>query len=217
MNHQNTDTGDTRNNNNTEQSWSEFYSASNSTEEQIAKAFEQIESVSRSLCLNEELREKAAEIYGAASKAKITDGRPTKLVVGGAICVASRKEDQPRPTKRVAFELNIEPNKLNQMVRQLQAKLDMGYIQVSPTAYIKFPCEKAELPPETKTQAEQIIETADESEEFTYKSLHPAGIAGAAIYITTSDVMTQQRVATLIGVSDETIRKRVADLQEVIN
>ena len=200
-----------------EQSWSEFYSVANSTEQQVATAYEQIESVASDLFLTSGLREQAADVYGAASKANLTDGRPTTLVVGAAICIGSREVEQPRPTERVASELNIESNRLKQMIRQFQSELARGYVELSPTAYVGFPCEEAGLSDQIQLQAEQLIETVTDSEEFTYTSVHPAGIAGAAIYIASSEDMTQQRIATLTGVSRETIRQRVADLQEAMS
>ena len=200
-----------------EQSWSEFYSVRNSTEQQVATAYEQIESVSNDLCLAATLREQAADVYGAASQANLTDGRPTTLVVGAAVCIGSREVEQPRPTERVAAELNLEPTRLKQMVRKFQSELDRGYVELSPTAYVEFPCKEADLSREIQTQAEQLIETVTDSNEFTYTSVHPAGIAGAAIYIASSGEMTQQRVATLTGVSQETIRQRVADIHEGVS
>jgi len=200
-----------------EQSWSEFYSVTNSTEQQVATAYEQIESVVNDLCLDSALREQAADVYGSASQVNLTDGRPTTLVVGAAICIGSREIEQPRPTERVAEELNLQPNRLKQMVRQFQSELARGYVELSPTAYVEFPCEEAELSKQIQLEAEQLIESVTESEEFTYTSVHPAGIAGAAIYIASSGDMTQQRIATLTGVSRETIRQRVADLQEAMS
>lgn len=199
------------------QSWSEFYSVANSTEQQVATAYEQIESVASELCLASSLREQAADVYGAASKANLTDGRSTTLVVGAAICIGSREVEQPRPTERVASELNLESDRLKQMVRQFQSELARGYVELSPTAYVEFPRKEAELSGQIQLQAEELIEAVTETEEFTYTSVHPAGIAGAAIYIASSENMTQQRIATLTGVSRETIRQRVTDLQEAMS
>ena len=200
-----------------EQTWSEFYSVTNSTEQQVATAYEQIESVVNDLCLDSTLREQAADVYGAASQVNLTDGRPTTLVVGAAICIGSREIEQPRPTERVAAELNLESNRLKQMVRQFQSELARGYVELSPTAYLEFPCKEAELSKQIQLEAEQLIESVTESEKFTYTSVHPSGIAGAAIYIASSGDITQQRIATLTGVSRETIRQRVADLQEAMS
>jgi transcription initiation factor TFIIIB Brf1 subunit/transcription initiation factor TFIIB len=201
----------------TDQSWSEFYAITNSTEKQVAAAFEQIETVADDLYLTSELRKQAADVYAEASRENLTDGRPTTLVVGASICIGTREVEQPRPTERVASELDIEPDRLKQMIRQFQAELTRGYVELSPTAYVDYLCQEADVAERINSQAEQLIDTVAESEVFSNTAVHPVGIAGAAIYMVSSGEITQRRVATLTGVSQETIRQRVSDFQEVID
>ena len=201
----------------TDQSWSEFYAITNSTEKQVAAAFEQIETVADDLYLTSELRKQAADVYAEASRENLTDGRPTTLVVGASICIGTREVEQPRPTERVASELEIDSDRLKQMIRQFQAELTRGYVELSPTAYVGYLCQEADLAEQIKSQAEQLIDTVAESEVFSNTAVHPVGIAGASIYIVSSREITQRRVATLTGVSQETIRQRVTDFQEGID
>jgi len=201
----------------TDQSWSEFYAITNSTEKQVATAFEEIESVAEDLYLTPELREQAADVYAEASRGNLTDGRSTTLVVGAAICIGTREVEQPRPTERVASELDIDSDRLKQMIRQFQAELTRGYVELSPTAYVGYLCQEAALSDQIKSEAEQLIETVVESELFSNAAVHPVGIAGAAIYMVSSGEITQRRIATLTGVSQETIRQRVNDFQEVLD
>ena len=70
----------------TDQSWNEFYAITNSTEKQVATAFEQIETVAEDLYLTSELRNQAADVYAGASRENLTDGRLTTLIVGASIC-----------------------------------------------------------------------------------------------------------------------------------
>jgi|APHM01.1.fsa_nt_gi Transcription initiation factor TFIIIB, Brf1 subunit/Transcription initiation factor TFIIB len=201
----------------TDQSWSEFYAITNSTEKQVAAAFEEIESVAEDLYLTPELREQAADVYAEASRENLTDGRPTTLVVGAAICIGTREVEQPRPTERVASKLDIDSDRIKQMIRQFQAELTRGYVELSPTAYVGYLCEEAALPEQIKSQAEQLIDTVTESEVFSNTAVHPVGITGAAIYMVSSGELTQRRIATLTGVSQETIRQRVSDFQEAMD
>ena len=201
----------------TDQSWNEFYSITNSTEKQVAAAFEEIESVAEDLYLTPELREQAANVYGEASKENLTDGRLTTLVIGAAICIGTREVEQPRPTERVASKLDIDPGRLKQMIRQFQAELTRGYVELSPTAYVDYLCQEGDLSGQIKSQAEQLIGTVAETEVFSNSAVHPVGIAGAAIYIVSSGEITQRRIATITGVSKETIRQRVSDFQEAMD
>lgn len=201
----------------TDQSWSEFYAITNSTEKQVAAAFEQIETVADDLYLTSELRNQAADVYAEASRENLTDGRPTTLVVGASICIGTREVEQPRPTERVASELEIDSDRLKQMIRQFQAELTRGYVELSPTAYVGYLCQEADLAEQIKSQAEQLIDTVAESEVFSNTAVHPVGIAGASIYMVSSGEITQRRIATLTGVSQETIRQRVSDFNQVID
>jgi len=201
----------------TDQSWSDFYSITNSTEKQVAAALEVVESVADDLYLTPTLREQAANVYAEASQENLTDGRPTTLVVGAAICIGTREVEQPRPAERVASELDVESDRLKQMMRQFQAELSRGYVELSPTTYVAYLCQEADLSDQIKSQAEQLIDTVAETAAFSNTAVHPVGIAGAAIYMVSSGEITQRRIASLTGVSQETVRQRVSDLQEAIN
>ena len=195
------------------QSWSEFYSITNSTEKQVATAFEEIEAVSDELFLSTGCREQIAEVYAAASAENVTDGRPTSLVVAAAICIGSREIEEPRPSERVASAMELKTSRLKQTIRRFQEELDRGYSDLSAAAYVAYLCNDAGLKSEVETRATQLIEAFETQDEPRYSSMHPAGIAGAAIYVSARDEVTQRDVATIAGVSKETIRVRVNDLK----
>lgn len=197
------------------QSWTEFYSITNSTEKQVAVAFEEIEAVGDELFLSTSCREQIAELYAAASAENVTDGRPTSLVVAAAICIGSREIEEPRPSERVATAMDLKTSRLRQTIRRFQEELDRGYSDLSAAAYLPYICSDAELNSEIKTRATQLIEAFETLDQSQYSSMHPAGIAGAAVYVSAGDEVTQKDVATASGVSKETIRVRVNDLQGV--
>jgi len=195
------------------QSWTEFYSITNSTEKQVAVAFEEIEAVGDELFLSASCREQIAEVYAAASAENVTDGRSTSLVVAAAICIGSREIEEPRPSERVASVMGLKTGKLKQTIRRFQEELDRGYSDLSAAAYVAYLCSDAGLDSEVETQATQLIEAFESQDEPQYSSMHPAGIAGAAIYVSAREEVTQRDVATVAGVSKETIRVRANDLK----
>lgn len=195
------------------ESWSEYYSVTNSTEQQIATAIEELESLGDGLSLVGETREQAAKVYAAAARENVTDGRRTRLVVAAAVCIGAREERSPRPSDRVAQCAGVASSELKRTIRTLQEELDRGYPGVSAAAYIPFLCAAAGVEEQVEQQAIQVAERFQGTSE--HSGNHPAGLAGAAVYFASDGGVTQREIARVAGVTKETIRVRLADLREV--
>lgn len=121
-------------------SWGEHYTVHNSTEQQVATAFEQLEAVSDQLHLSVDACEASAEKYAAAQIAGITDGRSTAAMIAAAICVGTRSIQQPLPANRVAEASDCDPSRVKQYARLYQAKLDQELSVCDLAAYIAWLC-----------------------------------------------------------------------------
>lgn len=196
-------------------SWSEYYAVTNSTEQQVATAFEYLETLGDDLSLSIETREQVADVYATAALENVTDGRLTLLVVAAAICIGAREAGRPRPSNRVAQAVGIDPGQVKRTIRLFQEELDRGYSGMSPAAYVPFLCEDAGLDQDVERQAIQLAEQF--RSETNNKGKHPAGIAGAAIYLASDGTVTQRSIAMVAGVTKETIRVRLEELREVDN
>jgi transcription initiation factor TFIIIB Brf1 subunit/transcription initiation factor TFIIB len=195
------------------ESWTEYYSVTNSTEQQVATAIDHVETIGDQLFLSADTRIQAAEVYADAARDTLTDGRPTVLTVAAAICIGSREATSPRPSERVAQAADIEVQRVKQMIRTFQEELDRGYIDLSPAAYVPYLCEDADLNDTTTQQASNLINGA-KMEDLTPGG-HPVGVAAAAVYLVAEEEVSQRGIAAVAGVTKETIRVRLNELREM--
>ena len=194
-------------------SWTEHYTVRNSTEQQVATAFEHLETVGDQLHLSAEAREASAEKYAAAQIAGITDGRSTAAMIAAAICVGTRSLQQPLPADRVAEASDCDSSRVKQYARLYQAKLEQELSICDPAAYVAWLCTDGQFDGGVESAAEAILHEADDGPP---PGSNPASVAGAAIYLAAEGAVTQRTVADLVGVTPETICLRVGDLREVL-
>lgn len=193
--------------------WSEAYTVTNSTEQQTAEAFAILEEIARPLNLSEQVRRKAATLFSSAAKQNATDGRPTETTVAAAVHVASRAVKEPRPLSRIAEAVERDHFRVGQLARDLRQQLDHEYTGVEPAAYLPFLGGELNYTPEIIAQAEQLLTEAGTAKMANGRS--PVGIAGAALYLASDGEHPQREVASIAGVSKETIRVRVKDLRDL--
>jgi transcription initiation factor TFIIB len=78
-----------------------------------------------------------------------------------------------------------------------------------PSSYITFIKNELSISESAITEADKILNEQIESEDLAGKN--PAGIAAAAVYLGSN--VTQKEVGDAVGLSSETIRKRVDELK----
>ena len=195
------------------ETWEEYYSVSNGTEQNIATAFDYLEALADKLHLSVEIRLQVADVYAAASREKLTDGRPTPLVVAASLCIGTREAEVPRPSKRVAQTADLDSRTVKRTIRTFQKELNRGFLDASASAYLPHLCDDMDIESSIKQRASDLISRYESQKGCSGN--HPAGIAGAAIYVTADDLVTQREIATSAGTSKETIRVRVADIRGV--
>lgn len=196
-------------------SWKTFSSVTNSTEKQVVEAIDIIESLGDYLDLEPQTRHHSAEVYTAAAVDNLTDGRPTATVVAAAVSIGTRERECPRPVERVAETLGTEASRIQQTVRLFQQELDRGCTALSPTSYIPYICKEIGLETHVQTEASSLAERVETEGQSIGKN--PAGVAGAAVYLTSTADITQREVAEIAGVTKETIRLRVKETREVMS
>lgn len=194
-------------------SWTEYYTVHNSTEQQVATAFERLEAVGDQLHLSVEAHESSAERYAAVQIAGITDGRSTAAMITAAICVGTRSIQRPLPADRVAEANDCDASRVKQYARLYQAKLDQELSICDPAAYVAWLCADGQFSGSVESDAEAILREAGDGPPL---GSNPASVAGAAVYLAVEGAVTQRTIADLVGVTPETICLRVGDLREVL-
>jgi len=196
------------------ETWEEYCSISNGTEQNIATAFVHLEELGDKLHLSVEARSQVADVYAAASLENLTDGRSTPVVVAASLCIGSREAKVPRPSEKVAQTAGLDSRTVKRTIRTFQKELNRGFVDASASAYLPYLCNDIDLDSSIEQRASDLISRYESEEGFSGN--HPAGIAGAALYVTANDLVTQREIATSAGTSKETIRVRVSDIRGVV-
>lgn len=192
--------------------WDEYYTVTNSTEQQMASAFAALEQIADVLHLSNEVREQSSSLFAKAAKENLVDGRRTKLVVATTLYLAARKAGCPRPLARIAEVIDTESGEVDRLARSLRSELELEYTNCGPRDYLSFLVEELDYDERTEIAARDLIEDAQCAGITNGKS--PTGVAGAALYVVGDEEDTQQEVATTAGVTKETIRLRLKEFQE---
>jgi transcription initiation factor TFIIB len=191
--------------------WETFCRVQNATEQQLAEAFGEIESVAARFELPTEIRKKTASIYGRAFRAEVTDGRETVSMVAACLRFASLQVTKPIPTGRLTDLETVDSSLFRQSCSVLQSAVDITAPPVEPVSYLWFIQQVLTVDSQTVSATEELLQSVTNLETLVGKD--PAGVAAGGLYCN-SESLTQQTVADAVGVSTETIRLRAADLQE---
>lgn len=198
--------------------WAETYRVENATQKRLAEAFEQLETISSQLDVATRIRQTAAEIYCAAFKQELTDGRAAEVVIAVCVLFASRQHDRSIPRQRLIECAAVEQSAFRACRSATETELESDEFELkktlpAPADYIPFLAKSLELSQQTVADAQRRLEIVSGNASLMGKN--PAGIAAAAVYVA-ADEQTQVTVSEAVGVSTETIRKRVAQLTEVV-
>lgn len=193
--------------------WSEDYSVSNSTEQNVATALGYLEDTADRLGLGIEERERSAEIYAEAAIARATDGRLGALVVSAAIVHAMRDLHLPVPVHHVSDAADVEERSLRKLVKTLPNEIGFEPRICRPIEYLPYFGKQLELDSAVFERSEELISKAEAA--MLLSGRNPLGIAAAAVYRASGRAVTQRTVADVAGVTEETIRVRLLDYQQL--
>ncbi|SEH11531.1 transcription initiation factor TFIIB [Natronorubrum sediminis] len=186
----------------------------NATDQQLAEAFETLEEFANQLGLSDDLRGKTAEIYCDAFRAEITDGRVTACIIAACLRLASRRGDLPIPMSRLTEFSSVDEKKFHRSHLALCDELDIEPRTPAPSEYVSFLQLELGLTDADYEEVEQLVDEVEREQMFVGKD--PAGIAAGGVYLLQED-FTQLDVAKAVGLSTETVRQRVKDLQKVFD
>jgi len=193
--------------------WTDHYTVSNSTEEQVANALNVLEEVADQLEIDQDVRADTARLYAETAIENVTDGRSTEIIIAGLLCIVTRCKNEPIPQGYVAEELELRPPTLKKTIRVLSRDVVQRPSCTQPSDYLTHFCHVLDLNGDIETLATEMLDNP--SQKFSGKN--PAGIAAASIYLCTGGSITQRQLARAAGVTTETIRVRLADMREGVD
>ena len=197
--------------NDAQHSWLDYCSVQNSTEHQVAKAIDTLESLGDALSLSPDCRRLATEYYCKASIGGLTDGRSTKGVVASLLHCASRQTDETRPVGAFVEIVENEKSSTSSYIRFFQRELELELPPAKPSSYLDYVQNELALGDVHVEQCEAIIRKYEATQSFVGK--HPLGVVAAVIYEVSDGEFTQRELAQRVGVTKETIRQRLHDIR----
>ena len=183
----------------------------------LSKAFTLLNAMKTKLGIPFSVVENAAYIYRKAVNAKLTRGRTMTSLISASLYIACRENNIPRTLDDIADAGNIERSILSRDFRTLVKKLGLTLNQYDTSSFISKISNNMNLKEKTKRDAFEILKKC-EKERIT-SGKHPVAQAVASLYIAciiNGEKNSQRKFAIESGISDVTIRNRVALIKKTL-
>ncbi len=193
--------------------WQRKIRIADSSERNLALALSEMNRISSSLTLPQNILETGAIFYRKALKNGLTRGKSIQGFAAAALYMACRKSSIPRTLEEISRLTTVEKKKVARYYRSLVEELNEHVPLSYETNYISKLSNQLQLPGKVETIAASIIEAA--------KDLHltcgrgTAGIAAAAIYIAsllTRKKRAQREIAKPANITEITVRHRYKEI-----
>lgn len=195
--------------------WQQRCRVNGSDERNLRFAFGEIDRIASVVGLPDAVRETASVTYRRALSANIVGSYSTESVASSVLYIACRVEGLPRTMTEIAAASRVAKRKIGRAYRQMSRELDIDLAPIDPRQYLPQLCSTLDCSEQVRIEAADIIETA--AEEGLLASKTPMGCAAAAVYLASmhcDEKRTQRDIATVAGVSVETLRSRYHEQRE---
>jgi transcription initiation factor TFIIB len=183
----------------------------------LARVTTEIRRVADALALSTAVSIRANEIYAKSFDAKAAKVKSVAAAAAAAVCVACLELGIPRPPDDVvALKANVDERKLRYHFKILAKHIAVSSVP-NPAIYLSSIAARASLDGATERRALEILEKTKGCTALVGK--RPVSIAAAALYLAsleTGDTTTQMRLAFSARISPITIRKRSAEIAQVL-
>ena len=183
----------------------------------FSRAFTLLHGMKTKLGVPDSVVENAAYIYRKIVNAKLTRGRTMASLVSASLYAACRENNIPRTLDDVASAGNVERRILSRDLRTIIRKLGLNLNQYDTSSFISKISNNMNLKEKIKRDAFEILKRC-ENEEIT-AGKHPVAQAAASLYIScimNGEKISQKKFSVESGVSDVTIRNRVALIKKTL-
>ena len=183
----------------------------------LSKAFTLLNGMKTKLGISDNVVENAAYIYRKIVSAKLTRGRTMASLVSASLYAACRENNLPRTLDDIANAGNIERRILSRDLRTIIKKLGLKLNQYDISSFISKISNNMNLKEKTKRDAFDILKRCEP--EGIIAGKHPVAQAAASLYIAciiNGEKISQKKFSKESGVSDVTIRNRVALIRKTL-
>ena len=183
----------------------------------LSKAFTLLNGMKTKLGISDNVVESAAYIYRKIVSEKLTRGRTMASLVSASLYAACRENNIPRTLDDIANAGNIERRILSRDLRTIIKKLGLNLNQYDISSFISKISNNMNLKEKTKRDAFDILKRCEP--EGIIAGKHPVAQAAASLYIAciiNGEKISQKKFSKESGVSDVTIRNRVALIRKTL-
>jgi transcription initiation factor TFIIB len=186
-----------------------------SKDRNLSFALSELQRIISFLNLPKPVHERIARYYEEAVDKGLVRGRSIESVIAALVYAVSRQFGTPRTLDEIAEASGLEKREIGRTYRYVARELAVRILPADPKEYVPRFCSILNLSDKVQANAIKILKKAKKMDITSGKG--PTGVAAAAIYIAcvlTGEKRTQREVASIVNVTEVTIRNRYKELVE---
>jgi len=186
-----------------------------SKDRNLSFALSELQRIISFLNLPKPVHERIARYYEEAVDKGLVRGRSIESVIAALVYAVSRQFGTPRTLDEIAEASGLEKREIGRTYRYVARELTVRILPADPKDFVPRFCSILNLSDKVQANAIKILKKAKKLDITSGKG--PTGVAAAAIYIAcvlTGEKRTQREVASIVNVTEVTIRNRYKELVE---
>jgi len=186
-----------------------------SKDRNLSFALSELQRIVSYLNLPKSVHERIARYYEEAVEKGLVRGRSIESVIAALVYAVSRQFGTPRTLDEIAEASGLEKREIGRTYRYISRELKIRILPADPKDFVPRFCSILGLSDRVQAEAIKILKKAEKLDITSGKG--PTGVAAAAIYIAcvlTGEKRTQREVASIVNVTEVTIRNRYKELVE---
>jgi transcription initiation factor TFIIB len=186
-----------------------------SKDRNLSFALSELQRIISFLNLPKPVHERIARYYEEAVDKGLVRGRSIESVIAALVYSVSRQFGTPRTLDEIAEASGLEKREIGRTYRYVARELKIRILPADPKDFVPRFCSILNLSDKVQAQASKILRRAKKMDITSGKG--PTGVAAAAIYIACvlcGEKRTQREVASIVNVTEVTIRNRYKELIE---
>jgi len=186
-----------------------------SKDRNLSFALSELQRIISFLNLPKPVHERIARYYEEAVDKGLVRGRSIESVIAALVYAVSRQFGTPRTLDEIAEASGLEKREIGRTYRYIARELRVRILPADPKDFVPRFCSILNLSDKVQATAIKILKKAKKMDITSGKG--PTGVAAAAIYIAcvlAGEKRTQREVASIVNVTEVTIRNRYKELVE---
>lgn len=186
-----------------------------SKDRNLSFALSELQRIISFLNLPSAVHERIGRYYEEAVDRGLVRGRSIESVIAALVYAVARQFNTPRTLDEIAEASGIEKREIGRTYRYIARELGLRILPSDSKDFVPRFCSMLNLSDKVQAKAVEILGKAKKLDITSGKG--PTGVAAAAIYIACvlhGEKRTQREVASIVSVTEVTIRNRYKELVE---